>query len=394
MYDILQLMKPRLSKTVLVAISSQNAASRQKLRGIYRYAARKDDWSLALVRSPADFTPQMCEECASGRIDGFILSSGDCSAEISRFVPDDSPIVAIEVGADIPSNRNRHKTLVFTTDNAAIGQMAASHFKALGRFASFAYIPDEMGREWSMLREKAFVSAVSSERRNAEVYDATRETLVHFLVRQKKPLAVFAAWDFLAAKVIRACREAGFSVPSQVSVLGVDDDDLICESVRPALSTILADRVKQGFMAAKALDSMMNSRRASASESGYVCRPLAVVERESTAYVSAGYAVVERARRFIEENAQAGICVDDVAHQLRISRRLLDLRFEESGLGSVGAFIREKKLLIVKRLLNRTALSDQRIAMRCGFKNVGSLRNLFRRTYGMSMSAYRMSLKG
>ena len=171
------------TKNILVAISSAHAASRQKLRGIYRYAARKDDWDIALVRSPADLTGQLVGECAHGAIDGFILSSDECSAQISRIVPKEKPIVAIEVIADMPPNRKRQNTVVLTTDNAAIGRMAAEHFRSLGHFASFVYIPDEMGRAWSMIRERAFVHAASSDRRHTEVYDCSRETLSKFLSR-------------------------------------------------------------------------------------------------------------------------------------------------------------------------------------------------------------------
>ena len=376
------------TKNVLVAISSANAASRQKLRGIYRYAARKSDWDISLVRSPADLTEQMLEECARGAIDGFILSSDECSAQISRIVPREGPIVAIEVGADMTSSRDLRNTVVITTDNAAIGRMAADHFRSLGRFASFVYVPDEMGREWSKIRGRSFVKAASALHRCADVYNASREPLATFLSRQEQPVAAFAAWDFVAAKVVRACHEAGLAVPSQVSVIGVDDDDLICESVRPPLSTILLDRIKQGFVAAKTLDAMMKSFRRT-RDVEYVCRPLAVVERESTTHLSARGALVDRARKFIADNAMSGISVQDVADAIKVSRRLLDLRFAESGLGSMADIIRRKRLAVVKQLLKQTTLSDSRIAVRCGFRSVGSLRNLFRRVHGMSMSAYR-----
>lgn len=381
-------MKHKKPKTILVAITATHAASRQKLRGIYRYAAGKDDWDITLVRSPLDLTSQMLEECASGNIDGFILSSDECSDRISRVIPKNKPIVAIEVDTAIPTERDRRKNIVLTTDNTAIGQMAAEHFKSLGRFASFAYIPDERGRQWSKMRGEAFAAEVSSDYRHVEEFDGTKESLSEFLLRLKHPVAIFAAWDFIAAKVVKTCRQTGLAVPSQVSILGVDDDDLICESVRPPLSTILVDRVKQGFIAAKKLDAMMNvSRRVIVSD--YICRPLKVVERETTAYISPGTAVVERAHKFIADYATEGIDVEDVANELHISRRLLDMRFAEAGLGSVSEAIRKKRLVAVKRLLRQTTLSDSRIASRCGFKCVGTLRNLFRRTFGMSMASFR-----
>ena len=376
----------KCTRNILVAISSAHAASRQKLRGIYRYAARKNDWDITLVRSPADLNERLLDECGHGAIDGFILSSDECSAQISRTVPDGKPIVAIEVGADIHANRRRNNTIALTTDNEAIGMLAAEHFRSLGHFASFAYIPDELDRDWSKARGRAFAEAVNL--RHVEVYDHSRETLAAFLSRQEQPVAAFAAWDFMAAKVVRACHEALLAVPSQVSVIGVDDDDLLCESVRPPLSTILVDRVNQGFVAAKTLDAMMKNP-SRAPSTNFVCRPLKVVERESTAYLSSGGALVERARRFISANIMSGIGVQDIADAIHVSRRLLDLRFAESGLGSVAGLIRKKRLAAVKQMLKQTSLSDSRIAARCGFKSIGTMRNLFRHVHGMSPRQYR-----
>ena len=385
-YDILSNMKRR--RTLLVAVSSSHAASRQKLRGIYRYAARKDYWDIVLVRSSTDLTRQLLNECAGGGIDGFILSSDECSMEISRRIPMNKPLVAIEVGADIDPRRNPENTIVLTTDNMAIGRMAAEHFRSLGRFASFVYIPDEMNRRWSSIRGEAFVTAVASSKCHVETYNSAKETLANFLSRQMHPVAVFAAWDFLAAKVVRACHESKLSVPSQVSVLGVDDDDLVCESVRPPLSTILVDRITQGLVAAKTLDAMMEAPMR-VQHVNYVCHPLRVVKRESTASVSPGDALVDRALRFISDNAMSGINVQDVADMTGVSRRLLDLRFAESGLGSAADHIRRSRIAAVKQLLGQSSLSDSRIAVRCGFASVGALRNQFRRVCGMSMSAYR-----
>ncbi len=382
-------MKRNKTKSILVAISSSHAASRQKLRGIYQYAMRKDDWDITLVRSAADLSAQIVAECEGGHYDGCILSSEECARQIARILSSRVPVVVIEgeIGDIIAQRRETANTSVLTTDNAAIARMAAEHFRSLGRFASFVYIPDELGRNWSVVREKTFMDSLPL-RCSKETYDPRRESIEEFLLRHKPPVAAFAAWDFIAAKVVRACHAARLSVPSQVSVIGVDDDDMICESVRPPLSTILVDRVRQGFVAAQTLNSMIHSRRG-ASAPTYICRPVKVVERESTDSLTPGCGVVERARQFIADHATDGIDVQAVADAIHVSRRLLDLRVAESGLGTVAGMIRAKKLAAVKRLLEQTTLSDSRIAAHSGFKSVGTLRNLFRRTFGMSMRNWR-----
>ena len=81
--------------------------------------------------------------------------------------------------------------------------MAAECFRSLGNFASYVYIPDELHRSWSDERGEAFARAVSAIRHRTEIYDSSQESLSSFLSRQELPVAVFTAWDFVAAKVIR-----------------------------------------------------------------------------------------------------------------------------------------------------------------------------------------------
>ena len=81
--------------------------------------------------------------------------------------------------------------------------------------------------------------------------------------------------------------------------------------------------------------------------------------------------------------------VQDVADYLNVSRSLLDLRFREHLGESVYASILNVRLEEVKRRLR--TMSDQigRIAVDCGWENPASLKNLFKRLYGVSMRDWR-----
>lgn len=146
------------------------------------------------------------------------------------------------------------------------------------------------------------------------------------------------------------------------------------------------DRESQGYAAAQALDALMHGIRRPPTP---VCRVVRFIERESTAPLSPSGPIVDRANRYIAENAVKGISANDVAAHLGISRRLLDLRFRETGFTTVSRRIRNTKLDEVCRLLKTTTLNDRRIAERCGFENVNALRNLFRSTYGKTLYGYR-----
>ena len=98
---------------------------------------------------------------------------------------------------------------------------------------------------------------------------------------------------------------------------------------------------------------------------------------------------MQSALEYIAQNAVKGITSDDVAKRVGCSRRLLELRFAEFHAESVHAALVRTRLAAVCREL---ALSDRKfihIARECGFKNAAVLKNLFRKTYDMSMRDYR-----
>ena len=63
--------------------------------------------------------------------------------------------------------------------------------------------------------------------------------------------------DVRGRQVLDACLTAGIDVPREISVLAVDNDELICEATSPPLSSIQLDTERMGFEAAKLLDSRL-----------------------------------------------------------------------------------------------------------------------------------------
>lgn len=195
-----------------------------------------------------------------------------------------------------------------------------------------------------------------------------------------------------------ARRERGFAValrqhghakvPDQVTILGVDNDELVCQIARPELSSIRPDTEGEGFAAAKALHALMDGRGKPGRHT-ILLKPLGIVERASTRPPPPAAHLVQTALEFIAQNAVKGITSDDVAKRVGCSRRLLELRFAEFHSESVHAALVRTRLAAVRRELTLTDRKFIHIARECGFKNAAVLKNLFRKTYGMSMRDYR-----
>ena len=80
-----------------------------------------------------------------------------------------------------------------------------------------------------------------------------------------KPLGVLAGNDPRGIQLLDACRRAGVAVPEEVAVVGVDNDELVCELAYPPLSSVIPDAFRIGYEAAALLDRLMKGEAAPAA---------------------------------------------------------------------------------------------------------------------------------
>ena len=65
-----------------------------------------------------------------------------------------------------------------------------------------------------------------------------------------KPVGLMACNDIRGQQVLTACRDVGVAVPEEVAVLGVDNDEVLCDLADPTLSSIIPDTRRIGYEAA------------------------------------------------------------------------------------------------------------------------------------------------
>ncbi|MBQ6246121.1 MAG: substrate-binding domain-containing protein, partial [Kiritimatiellae bacterium] len=127
------------------------------------------------------------------------------------------------------------------------------------------------GLYWSAERRRGFEETLAKAGFDCAVYDrftvrertswpVERRRLIAFLQELPKPTAVFAPMDGRARLVLEACLIARLRVPEEIAVLGVDNDQLLCESTVPTLSSIHTGGFRRGQIAAEMLDALMHGR--------------------------------------------------------------------------------------------------------------------------------------
>lgn len=378
-------------RQVALLIETSNAYARGLLQGVVHYIREHEPWSFYLMEQGRGDDPPAWLERWDG--DGIIAR-----IETPR-------IAAAVVRAGVPTVDVSAARLVpalpwVETDDEQIARLAAGHLLERG-FKSFGFCGD-VRFKWSEWREKFFADAVRAAGYEARAYResgdgagdvaAQARALRAWVESLPKPVGIMAAYDIRGQQVLDACRSAGLAVPSEVAVIGVDNDELLCDLASPPLSSVIPNAHRTGYEAAALLERMMAGKRVPAA--AHLIAPRGVAARQSTDVLAVDDREVARAVQFIREHACEGINVGEVLRAVPLSRRVLEQRFQRL----LGRTPREEilnvRLARVRQLLGETDLPLYLIAERTGFEHVEYLSVVFKRETGMTPRAFREEARG
>ena len=380
---------------VAVLLPTSVKVCRDMRRGILQYVHRHGPWGLHIL------------EGRQGEQKLIRMKEWGCTGIIGRlYTPE---LVEVALKADIPLIIMDPKDeflspghplalhSVVQSDTAAIGRMAADYF--LNRkFTNYAYVGEVHGLGWSVKRGEAFAGTIRKAGFTCHIYGALskaeqedagieRARLCAWLKELPKPVAILAAMDNRGRQVMDACAWTNIAVPRDAAVLGADNDDDLCETTTPPMSSILLDAERASYEAAHILDGLM--RRSLRKRHVITYGPAHVVSRRSTEVTQIGDSIVVRALEFIALNACSGIGVPDVVCHVSASRRLAEIRFRETLGRTILDEIQRVRLERVCTLLKETNLSIGEITRACGFDSESHLGTVFRRRFGCTMRDYR-----
>ena len=197
------------------------------------------------------------------------------------------------------------------------------------------------------------------------------ESLNDWLKAMPLPGAVFACNDTAGVKITSVCRSLGIAVPEELAILGVDNEDILCELAAPSLSSVQLDCDQIGYRAAELLDTILNRRRASSSfTSEILVLPKGILERDSTRIFVSSDVLVQQAVNYIRNNSHSGMNVAELAEHLNVSRRTLEIRFRKVLNTSVYEEIISARLAFAEKQLVSSDDTIESIAAASGFSSV------------------------
>jgi LacI family transcriptional regulator len=298
---------------------------------------------------------------------------------------------------DVSAERFSSEFSRVSIDNAAVARLAAEHLEAKG-FSDFAYCGDRRFL-WSRQRGAEFKRCLAVAGRRCVDFgekaqggrpgsDAEIRAIARWLKGLPKPVGVFACYDGRALQVLEACQLLGLHVPEQVAVLGVDNDELVCELANPPLSSVQPNARRSGYEAAALLARLMRGEKKGVEPTHQV-QPVRVVERQSTDVVAVEDAKVAAALKFIRLHACEGVDVGDVLRAVPMSRTRLEQKFKALLGHSPHCQLVQQRIARAKHLLAESKVAISEVAEQAGFDNASYLSVAFRRETGLSPFAYR-----
>ncbi|MDQ8197646.1 XylR family transcriptional regulator [Pelagicoccus enzymogenes] len=377
-------------KNIAILVETSLNSGRQIVRGISRFARERNDWSLYYHTGPLGALATASLDNWQG--DGIIarVANPELHAQVRAC-----QVPVVDVLGNVPNTDYP----VVKCDEAAISSLVGNHFKERGfRNVAFFGLSDE---HWSLARRQELASfcratlntelsslEVAHEDRASKVWANYIDRIQNWIASLPKPVGIMIASDQFGPDVLAACHASGFSVPDQVSLVGVDNDLPFCEICQPQLSSVEPNHELVGYEAARTLDCILQEGE-EVRQSTEVAPHILHVRQSSDATALEDPALV-KALRFIRNNACDPISVDDIARAAGVSRSVLQRRFRSSLDQTVLESILTVRVNRAKEMLSTTSLPLPDLAERCGFRHQEYLGFVFKKRIGCTPGQYRI----
>ena len=372
---------------VALLIETSRSHGRALIRGVRRYVAEHGPWSLYLeLRSLDSPLPAWLRHWKG---DGILTRTAN--PQMARIIHA-AGVPAVELRA----TKLGHGLPFVGIDNSSLGRLVADHLIDGGfrRFAVYSVASERYFEE----RRENFIARVEEAghswtefaapaRERPADWERNQARLVSWVKSLEKPVGIFACTDQLGFWLLDACRRADVAVPEQVAIVGVENDETLCLSASPPLSSVEFDSQRLGYAAARMLDSLMNGE--AAPDAPVLLPPAGLVVRQSSDIVAIDDPQLAAAVRFIREHATRGATTADVLRRVPVSRRVLDRQMHAVLGRSIADEIARVRFAKVKDLLAETELPLAAIAERSGFAYPQSMAEAFKRQFGLTPGEFR-----
>lgn len=385
------------TRQVVLIVNAALPYNRKIIQGVSDYAEEVGNWALYVEEDPLRRLPDF-------RVWPFDGTIANLFSRKTQALPKGLKTPLVRVGGGEGWGDPALANAYFEPDNEATGRLAAEHLIDQGykRLAFYSLSRNQIAPwpkdrpAWPEERAEAFKKRADEAGLPCSVYIG-RHSAAHgwedlhlelsaWLDSLEKPVGLMVCNDAWALHVLTVCQNMGVRVPEDIAVIGVDNDEMLCELSHPPLSSV-QHGIRVGYQAAALLDQLMSGNKA--PQLRFVLQPEGVVTRRSTDPLLIEDAQVAAAVRFIREHASDRIQVPDVVQAVNVSRSTLRTRFKAVMGRTIHAEIQRVQLEHAKQLVTASSLPLKQVATRSGFKHTEYMITLFRQQFGQTPAEYR-----
>ncbi len=376
---------------ILVITDFDSRYSRDLLKGIVRYSQTVGGWAfyrMPILNRIVHEGEEIAEWVSKWGIDAVVvlMNYGDV-----KRIP--------ELG--IPSVVQNYRNRISGACNIRgayreTGSMAADYFINLG-YRHFAFYGNQHS-VWSNERFAGYRDRLtakgfplvhhyleSSDIKEIRTQDL--DAVGRWLKNLPHEIALLACDDRYALHISETCRINDIAVPDDIAILGVNNDELICNISTPSLSSILIDTENAGYAAGEALHEMLNGNLSEPID--IIAPPSQVISRGSTQKYIIKDKQVMRVVEFIETNYSRPLTVPKLLDLVPVSRRVFEKRFKEHTGMPIYQFLQTYRVERLAGLLTTSDRPIEELAHACGFAGHKNISRIFVRYTGITPSEFR-----
>lgn len=275
------------------------------------------------------------------------------------------------------------------------GAMAARFFIDR-RYTNFAFYGNK-GFIWSKERAEGFRIEVEkvngnffyfeTESLSGEQWSSGHTDLEDWLASLPKPVALFACDDSFALQVSEICKINDIAIPDDIALLGVDNDELICDLSSPSISSIVLAAEKSGYEVAEQIHQSI--KKGSRKKFNAFIDSVRIELRQSTEKYNIENEYILEVVDYIRNHFEKELSIAAILQKVPLSRRSLEMKFKAEMGVSVYQFLLNQRLANVAYLLQTTDKSLLDITLESGFNDTRTVYRIFKKEKGYTPIEYR-----
>jgi len=352
------------------------------IEGAYAFS-RKRDWMFQIQEHPTSAAE--ARKCLGlWKPDGCIVDCGHGYGYLSscfRSVP--------TVYLNLPPSKSSARFFNVHEDTRRVCDAALDHLLSL-ECDHYAFVTYSQKARWADLRLQLFRKRMNAEARPYTVISPAEAVDPRVIERLPARCGILGCNDRMAQYVLQSALMTSRSIPDDISVMGIDNDTLICEAQSPALTSVEIDLRQAGYKLGALLAKVMDDPSAPPQTEFY--GPTCVLRRESTRILRQPSVRIRTAMAFIRENAcNRRLLVEDVAKVLGCSRTRAITMFRAATGKSILEEINDARFEQACRLLRNTTLPISAVVASCGYDSSSFFKRTFKCKTGLTMRDYRQA---